>query len=396
MARMDYCTKLASQLMLKNVMSEKNNLVVSPVSLNVVLNMLVAGLKGRTLEYMLGFLGSKNIKQINSKSSKMMAVAADVGTANDGDDGGPILVMVNGVWSDQSFPLKPVYKEQVLKGIFNCEAKSVDFATQAVELRDEINAWAEAISRGLIKDLLEPGSPSPDTALFLANALYFKGTWEQNCGFDVNRTEKRDFYLLNGEIVSLSFMTSHNMYACGSFDGFKVLEIPYENGKCKRHFSMYFFLPNEKDGLQNLLEKLINSDPNMYLSLPKVELNNFWIPKFKFSYTFDVSKAMTDTGTTLSFMKNPEDLSEMMHIRKGAPIGGSKIIQKACIEIDEKGTEAVAITYDSVSECDCDDDDETEPLISFVANHPFVFMIREAKSGLNFFTGVVLDPNQSN
>ncbi|KAH7849883.1 hypothetical protein Vadar_024555 [Vaccinium darrowii] len=119
----DYCTQLASQLMLKNVKkSEKNNLVVSPVSLKVVLNMLTAGLKRSTLEYMLGILRSYNIEELNSKSSRMMALAADVGTTNNGDDGEPILAMVNGVWSDQKFPLKPVYKEQVLKGIFNCEA----------------------------------------------------------------------------------------------------------------------------------------------------------------------------------------------------------------------------------------------------------------------------------
>lgn len=140
-------------------------------------------------------------------------------------------------------------------------------------------------------------------------------------------------------------MTSQNMYSCRSLDGFKVLKIPYANGKCKRRFSMYFFLPNEIDVLQNLLEKLIISSPEMYFNLREVHLDKFWIPKFKFSYTFDVSKGMTDTGTMLSFMTNPEDLPEMMHIPEGAPIGGSKIIQKACIEIDEKGTKAAAVTY---------------------------------------------------
>ncbi|KAG5543386.1 hypothetical protein RHGRI_016201 [Rhododendron griersonianum] len=214
--------------------SGRNNLVVSPVSLNLVLNMVAAGLKGRTLETMLGFLGSENINQINLESSKMMAVAADVGSSNNGDGGGPVLAMVNGAWADQNFPLKPLYIEKVLKGIFNCEAKTVDFATQSEKVRDEANAWAEAISRGLIKNFLEPGSLSPDTALFLANGLYFKGTWEHNYRFDVKRIEKRDFYLLNGETVSVPFMTSDNMYSCGSFDGFKVLRIPYENGKRKR------------------------------------------------------------------------------------------------------------------------------------------------------------------
>lgn len=168
---------------------------------------------------------------------------------------------------------------------------------QAAEVREEVNAWAEAVSGGLIKNFLDPGTPSPDIALILANGLYFKGTWDHDYRFVKERTETKDFYLLNGDTISVPSMTSNKMYSCGSFDGFKVLIIPYENGKCKQDFSMYFFLPDERYGLQNLLEKLINSDPKTYLYLSKVALDKFWIPKFKFSYKFEVSKAMRDTGT---------------------------------------------------------------------------------------------------
>ncbi|KAE9457110.1 hypothetical protein C3L33_10989, partial [Rhododendron williamsianum] len=343
---MDFCTQLASQWMLEEVKkSRENNLVVSPVSLNLLLNMVAAGLKGSTLEYTLGYLGSENIDAINSKSREMMAVAAAVGSTKDGhDDGGPMLAMVNGAWADQRFPLKPLYEEKILKDIFNCESKTVDFATQAAEVRDEVNAWAEAVSRGLIKNFLDPGTPSPNTALILANGLYFKGTWDHDYRFVKERTERKDFYLLNGDTISVPFMTSSKMYPCGSFDGFKVLNIPYEKGKCERYFSMYFFLPDERHGLQNLLEKLINSDPKTYFHLPKVVLDKFWIPKFKFSYKFEVSEAMRDTGAPFSFAENPTDLSEMLHIPEGARLPPTSIIQKACIEIDEKGTEAAAIT----------------------------------------------------
>lgn len=264
---------------------------------------------------------------------------------------------------------------------------------QAAEVRDEVNACAEAVSRGLIKNFLDPGTPSPNTALILANGLYFKGTWDHDYRFVKERTERKDFYLLNGDTISVPFMTSSKKYPCGSFDGFKVLNIPYENGKCERHFSMYFFLPDERYGLQSLLEKLINSDPETYFRLPKVVLDKFWIPKFKFSYKFEVSEAMRDTGAPFSFAENPTDLSEMLHIPEGARLPPSSIIQKACIEIDEKGTEAAAITALLMF-------GSSNPLhkpktLSFVADHPFVFMIREAKSRLVFFTGVVLNPSQS-
>ncbi|RHN70171.1 putative Serpin family protein [Medicago truncatula] len=51
-------------------------------------------------------------------------------------------------------------------------------------------------------------------------------------------------------------MTSKKDQFIRAFDGFKVLCIPYEQGGDKRRFSMYFFLPNAKDGLSALVEKV--------------------------------------------------------------------------------------------------------------------------------------------
>ncbi|KAG5539431.1 hypothetical protein RHGRI_019839 [Rhododendron griersonianum] len=364
--------------MLKKVEEhEEKNSVVSPVSINAVLNMVAAGSKGATLDHFFALLGSKTVKEINSESAKMMAVAADVGlnSANkgteDNDDIGPVLAMVNGAWFDRRFPLKPSYGEEILKGIFNCEAKTVHFATQ-------------------------PGSPDSGAALVLINGLYFKGNWDCEYKFDSELTKKRDFYLLNGDTVSVPFMTSYRAsHYCESFDGFKVLKIPYENGELssRRQFSMYFFLPDERDGLPDLLKKLI-SNPGKYFNLSHVELDKFWIPKFKFSYGFDVLKAMQDMGTQLSFLTDPEDLSDMMHVPEDVDDFEPKMIQKAFIEIDEEGTEAAAITeFEDVVGCSMYY--KPKRLISFVADHPFVFMLKEAKSGLDFFTGAVLDPSQT-
>ncbi|KAG5539430.1 hypothetical protein RHGRI_019838 [Rhododendron griersonianum] len=393
--RMEFCTRLANQLMLKKVEEhEEKNSVVSPVSINAVLNMVAAGSNGATLDHFFVLLGSKTVKEINSESSKMMAVAADVrldsanNGAEDNDGISPVLAMVNGAWFDQRFPLKPSYGEGILKGIFNCEAKTAD------QVREEINAWAEAASRGLIKDFLEPNSPSSEAALVLINGLYFKGNWNCDYKFDSELTKNRDFYLMNGDIVSVPFMTSCACYPCQSFYGFKVLSIPYESGQLSsRDFSMYFFLPDERDGLQNLLKKLMILKPRKYFNLCHNELDQFLIPKFKFSYGFDVLKSMRDMGTPSSFLTNPKDLSEMMHVPEDVNDFVPNMIQKAFIEIDEKGTEAAAITEFS-DEMGCSLQEPER--MSFVADHPFVFMIREATSGLVFFTGAVLDPSQRN
>ncbi|KAF7131951.1 hypothetical protein RHSIM_Rhsim09G0016900 [Rhododendron simsii] len=412
---MELCARMTKQLLLKEV--EKGNcenLVLSPLSIDVVLNMVAAGSRGPTLEKMLGWLGAENIEEIKSQSLKMMAVAVGDQHLEKGEEE-PVLCLVNGAWFDQRFTPKPSYTEDVLKGIYGCEAKTVDFVTRVVDeyqarmlctngegdgsggavgddVVDEINLWAEAASRGLIKKILPRGSLSQETALILANGLYFKGKWEHNLKFGADLTKKKPFYLLNGDNVSVPFMTSRNSYRrCGSFDGFQVLHIPYQSNS--KRFSMYFFLPDERDGLQNLLEKLISDSgySHEYSRLSKTKLDEFWIPKFKFSYDFDVSLTMKEMGMSFPFMENPEDFAEMVEIPKNLPFIGSKMIQKAFIEVDEEGTVASAITrHSATAGCSMYRPKNT----SFVADHPFMFMIMEERSRLVIFTGAVLDPSK--
>ncbi|KAG5543392.1 hypothetical protein RHGRI_016207 [Rhododendron griersonianum] len=319
---MEFCTQIANQLMLKEIQNSfGKNIVSSPLSINVVLNMVAAGSTGHTLKHMLGFLGSKNVDKINSKSMKMMAVVA-------GGGGRSSKIIGNGL-----------------------------ILTMADQVVDEINSWANTASRGLIKEILQHGSVDPETALILANGLYFKGLWDFDYEFDARRTEKRKFYLQDGSTVLVPFMTtiskdyyyrsSSKDYYYGSFDDFKVLKIPYQS--CQpNNFSMYFFLPEERDGLQNLIRKL-NSDSRFlsqeYFELTEETLEELWIPKFKFSFDFNVLEVMDDMGVSFSSIGNPRDLSEMVHNTNDVEPFLLKMFQKAYIEVDEKGTEAAAITH---------------------------------------------------
>ncbi|KAG5543394.1 hypothetical protein RHGRI_016209 [Rhododendron griersonianum] len=394
---MEFCPRIANELMLKEIQkgSSSKNTVSSPLSINAVLNMLVAGSTGDTLKQMLGFLGSKSVDEINSKSRQMMAMLRGGGGSSENVGDGPIVTMVNGAWADQHFPLVPKYKEEVLKGIFKCEANNVDFATKADQVVDEINSWANTASRGLIKNILQRGSVPIDTTLILANGLYFKGLWDYPYKFEVSRTTNRKFYLLNGDNVSVPFMTSYAKYYYRAFDGFKVLKIPYQSRQ-NNSFSMYFFLPDERDGLQNLLGKF-NSDSGFlneeHFELKKETLEEFWIPKFKFSFDFDVSKVMDDMGESLSIIKNPRDLSEMVQNSEDVPFFILNMFQKAYIEVDENGTEAAAINLMTMRGGGCWPPPGVK-CVSFVADHPFVFMIREERSGLVFFSGAVVNPIQ--
>ncbi|XP_059637118.1 serpin-ZX-like [Cornus florida] len=212
--------------------------------------MAAAGSRGRTLDQFLHYLGSESVEDLNSKTSALIRLVGSSSESSSTTTGGLILSFVNGLWVDQSFPLNSSYQHLVQR-LYNAQAKTVDFQNKADEVKDEVNTWAENATKGLIKDLVSnlPG----DTIIVLANALYFKGSWEKK--FYASQTRDTDFHLLNGEKVSAPFMTSMNYQFFGSFDGFKLVNIPYQKGKDGRQFSMSIFLPNERDGLQGLIQQ---------------------------------------------------------------------------------------------------------------------------------------------
>jgi serpin B len=164
----------------------------------------------------------------------------------------------------------------------------------------EVNLWAKKETNGLIKEILPQGSIDNLTRLIFANALYFRGAW--NVPFPDERTYNYDFHLMNGNSVKVPFMSNNEHQFIGVFDDFKVLRLPYKQGKDNRQFSMYIFLPNAKDGLLALVEKVASEFELLEHSLSLIkmeEVGDFQIPKFKFSFGLETSHILKELGARL-------------------------------------------------------------------------------------------------
>nr|XP_048327662.1 serpin-Z1C-like [Ziziphus jujuba var. spinosa] len=172
----DFCLHLTN-LILENEASKGSNFVASPLSLHVMLSLITAGTKGQTLQQLFHFLGSTSINDLNLSSSKIINLAS----LAENLAGGPLLSFVNGAWIDRRL-------------------------TEAEQVVEEVNLWVEVATKGLIKQLLPGRWLDRETVFALANALYFKGAWDFK--FDPSMTEQRDFHLLNGQIVQVSFMST--------------------------------------------------------------------------------------------------------------------------------------------------------------------------------------------
>ena len=250
----------------------------------------------------------------------------------------------------------------------------------------EVNSWAEKETNGLIKEVLPPESVDSSTRLIFANALYFKGAWNEK--FDAQMTKDHDFHLLNGSKVRAPFMISKKKQLISAFDGFKVLGLPYKQGEDKRQFSMYLFLPDAIDGLSALVEKVSSESGFLERKLPhqKVEVGDFRIPRFKISFGLETSNALKELGVVLPFSGG--DLTEMVDSSVSQNLYVSSIYHKSFIEVNEEGTEAAAASAATIRLRGV----QFPTKIDFVADHPFLFLIREDLTGTVLFIGQVLNP----
>ncbi|CAI0422401.1 unnamed protein product, partial [Linum tenue] len=237
---------------------------------------------------------------------------------------------------------------------------------QPGEAVKEINAWAEKSTNGRINNVLSPQDIESTTALVLTNALYFKAMWDDR--FFPRCTSNNDFYLLDGTTtVTVPFMrTWESMFYYASLDEFK-------------------------EGLPEMLNQpLFRSSEALSQTLGGLEvvrLKKVRIPKWKFARRFEPTETMEKLGLTLPF-KMTGDLAEMLE-EGGELLYVSKVIQSACIAVDEDGTEAAAVSavLPGIGAARY-----SPPQEKFIADHPFVFMIVESKSQAVLFAGAVFNP----
>ncbi|XP_020193274.3 putative serpin-Z8 [Aegilops tauschii subsp. strangulata] len=230
------------------------------------------------------------------------------------------------------------------------------------------------------------GAVHRNTHLVLANAIYFRGKWE--VPLYKSSTKDRPFHRHDGTVVDVPFMTNHRKYYhyMAVHDGFKVLKLPYESSTAytQRH-CMCIFLPDARDGLAGLLDKITSSSPAGFLCehLPtrRVKVDQVLVPRFELSFSSSVTAVLKDLGLRLPF-SHRADLSEMLD--DGFEFRVQDVFQKAVIEVNEDGTKAAALIFYDVTAKSSQYPPEE---VLFVADHPFAYFIVEEESHVILFTG---------
>jgi serpin B len=295
------------------------------------------------------------------------------------------LHVANALWAEQDYKFLDSFLK-LTESDYGAGFNPVDFKGATETARLTINQWVEQKTENKIRDLLKPGMVNPATRLVLTDAIYFKADWQAQ--FQEAQTEDEKFYLSTAH-KNVTAPLMHRSGGYNYFDGgkFQILELPYKSGE----LSMIVFLPKDMDGLPVFEESLTAPKVRQWLSqlrpVPRVIVT---FPKFKVTEQLELGSTLGAMGMPKSFDQGAADFSGMTGNRE---LFLSAVIHKAFIDVNEAGTEAAAATAAVMMGMAMHAPDAAPPP-EFRADHPFVFLIRDNRSGGILFMGRVTDPTK--
>jgi serpin B len=346
------------------------NLFFSPYSISAALAMTSAGARDETAAQMARALHfDPDPRRLHPAFAALEARLAEVGS-----QGALQLRTANRLWPHAGCRLLDEYLTLV-KEHYGASPTPLDYG-HAEAARRTINAWAEEQTGRKIQDLIPPGVLDSLTRLVLANAIYFKGDWA--APFEVRHTSSEPFRITPDDTVSVQMMARTAEFSYAETDGLQVLGLPYAGDA----LSMIVLLPLEPDGLPALESTLTPGHLARWTDGLHVEEVRVFLPRFDVTCALRLDAALKSLGMVDAF-SGRADFSGMDGSRE---LYLGAVLHKAFVKVNEEGTEAAAATAAAMLLKGL----PREPV--FRADHPFLFLIRENRTGSILFLGRVANP----
>lgn len=246
----------------------------------------------------------------------------------------------------------------------------------------------ESLKSGLLKDLVSPGDFDAVTHLALINAVYFKGNWKSQ--FRPENTRTFSFTKDDESEVQIPMMYQQGEFYYGEFsDGsneaggiYQVLEIPYEGDE----ISMMLVLSRQEVPLATLEPLLKPQLIEEWANSVKKQKVEVYLPRFTVEQEIDLKDILKALGVTEIFIKDA-NLTAMSDKKE---LFLSKAVHKSFIEVNEEGSEAaVASGMIAISRM-------AVLFPQVIVDHPFLFLIKNRKTGTILFMGRVMHPETMN
>jgi len=355
------------------------NIFFSPYSISTALAMAYEGARGRTAEEMQAVLHFPKDDDVRRSSfARIHNVLNKPGKKY-------ILNTANALWAQNDFKFLDEYFSTV-RNYYGGNATNLDFVGESDESRVTINNWVEGQTNDRIKDLIPAGAITDRTRLVLTNAVYFKGSWVLK--FETGMTREADFKVSPTQTVKAQMMSQTDKFNYAETDDLQILEMPYLGND----ISMLIILP--KEGKLDSVESSISSEKlNEWKGMLRQERVMVKVPKFKFDTKYpEMADDLAAMGMPTAFVPPTEpscaDFTGMTgNCSPDTCLYISAVIHQAFVEVNEEGTEAAAATAVGGMVA-------MSMPPSFIADHPFIFLIQEKTTGTILFLGRMSDPTK--
>lgn len=358
-----------------------DNLFISPLSLSEGLGLALPGARGQTEAQLRDLLGWDAATR-----PEMLVRGYNRSLTETGDDK-VALSVANALWLSRNLLFSPNYLRAVKDG-FGATAKQVAFGDDPQGAANTINGWVSEQTRGRITKIVDAGGFDDATAAVLTNAVWFKADWtvsfEDGAMGEFTRGDgtTKAIYMME-RIAPMRYRETREGQA---------VQLPY--GRDGR-FVMEVFLPRNTGTLQRWEQNIDapsfnlatqGSDAKFDLGAAQERQILLRLPRFEARFDQSVKPALIAAGIPCPFQEGCADFGAMAD----APLKIDDVAHATFLRVDEKGTEAAAVTAVKivVTGARLLPDD----LPQMIVDRPFLLTIRDRASGALIFFGRIADP----
>ena len=358
-----------------SVQPADENVVLSPWGVANLFAMLQTGARGDTAKGMAFALqlGGVEPPAPDAVAATFLESRTNLERAANDD---VALELSDSLWIKPGFALSESFRS-LARDAFDADVR---FTWMGAKGREAINAFVAEKTHDRIKDLIQPPVlDDPLTRLVAVDTVYLKAKWDMP--FEKDATRDRTFHAPGGD-VEVPFLHDTRHAEILDAPECAALRLPYRFGSAE----MLIILPSPSNTLADVEAKLSGPWLDRLAASPWRGEAVLAVPKFDFDSEHDLSKTLPFLGMGAAFDPARADFSG---IAPQLYIGTA--IQKANVTVDESGTEAAAATF-AVALASAMPGPPPPPPRPFVADRPFLFLVRETRTGLILFLGRVMKP----
>ncbi|MHA6258880.1 serpin family protein [Sporosarcina sp. CAU 1771] len=362
--------ELGFHLMKEIEVDEHHNAFISPTSAFMALSMVYNGADGVTKEEI-----SKVLEVEGMDSSELNKANASLMSMLMKNTNGIQLSVANSIWLNENFHFQEDFSKKNMD-YYNAEIQEINIYEDDSVTR--INDWVKDATNKRIDEIVE-APLDPDLVAILLNAIYFKGDWTYE--FDEKQTENRSFYLRDGKTKEIPLMSLRKKLNYLENEEFQAVKLPYG----EKEMSMTIYLPKETSSLDEFSKTLTNENWSTWNASFGEEEGTVLLPKFQLEYEIELNETLKTLGMPSAFDR--EAVFTKM-IDEDVPLWISKVKQKTFIDVNEKGTEAAAVTSVEV----VTESAPANPPFHMEVNRPFFLVITDEQTNAILFMGKISEP----